>query len=180
LSSDLLPDGGTEGGNSLDPNWVPTGNTYCQIGSNSLNTGYVIIEEVDSNPSSETFGDTREVTSSSQDLTSCPLVNPRLYYWGHDDVYLNTATLLYSPFTVVSNKEIQISFDNIDGDYLYFVHLKSLGSIERIYTVTSPNNVISDWVYLSDVVIDGYIYRVLRTDYVMTEFTNFIHNFKFA
>jgi hypothetical protein len=60
------------------------------------------------------------------------------------------------------------------------VHLKSLGVVEEITTPTSPNNVLSDWVYLADAVIDGYIYRVLRTDYIMTEFTGFTHNFKFS
>lgn len=180
ISDDILPDGGRESGNTLDPEWIPTGNTYCQVDGSFLNTGYVIIEESDVNPNSETYQDTREVVSASQDLTSCPLGQPRLYYWGSDDIFLNTATLGFSPFTVISNKEIQISFDNEDGNYLYFVHLKTLGTIERIYTFTSPNNVLSDWVYIADVIIDGYIYRVMRTDYVMSEFSNFTHNFKFV
>lgn len=179
LTSDLLPDGGSEGGNTLDPDWQPTGNFYCQT-SAGLNTGYVITEERDINLNSETYNDTREVVSVAQDLDSCPLGEPRKYYWGSDDVYLNVFTLVWSPFFVVSSKEIQISMFNTEGNYLYFVHLKSLGVVDRIYTPTSPNNVLSDWVYLADAIIDGYLYRVLRTDYVMTEFTGFVHNFKFA
>ena len=180
ISSDVLPNGGSEGGNTLDPEWVATGNSYCQIGENGLNTGYVITEEMDMNPNSETYQETREVVSEAQDLDSCPLSQPRLYYWGTDDIYLNLSTLSYFPLVVIDDKEIQISMDNDEGNYLYFVHLKSLGVVERIYTPTSPNNVLADWVYLSDVIIDGYLYRVLRTDYVMTEFTDFTHNFKFS
>jgi len=179
LTSDVLPDGGSEGGNTLSPQWEATGNNYCQLNA-FLNTGYVIIEEKDVNPNSETYGETREVISDAQDLTVCPLNIPYQYYWGNDDIFLNVFTLVNSPFTIISNKEIQISFDNVDGNYLYFVHLKTLGTIEKIYTNTTPNNVLSDWVYLSDVIINGYIYRVMRTDYVMAEFTNFTHNFKFA
>lgn len=178
ITDDILPDGGREGGNTLDAEWVSTGNVYCQI-ANGLNTGYVVIEKKDVNPNSETYGDTMEVISDSQDLISCPLGQNRLYYWGSDDIYLNTFTLKFSPFTQISTKEIQVSYDNIDGNYLYFVHLKSLGVVERITTLTSPNNVLSDWVYLNDVIINGYIYRVLRTDYVMSNFSNFVHNFKF-
>lgn len=178
ITSDVLPNGGTEGGNTLDPNWVFSGNSYCQV-SSALNTGYVINEEVDINPSSETYQDTREVVSSSQDLAQCPLGEPRKYYWGSDDVFLDTSTLKFSPFESVSDNEIQINLDNDEGNYLYFVHLKSIGVVEKITTPTSPNNVLSDWVYLADETIDGYIYRVLRTDYVMTEFNGFTHNFKF-
>jgi len=180
LTDDVLPDGGSEGNNDLFPKWEITGNFYCEVGGDALNTGYVIVEEIDINPNSESYQETREVVSETQDLTQCPLLTPRLYYWGSDDVYLNVFTLSFSPFNEISPKEIQIDFNNTDGNYLYFVHLKSLGSIERIYTLTSPNNVLSDWVYLADVIIDGYIYRVLRTDYVMTQFNNFTHNFKLA
>ena len=179
ISSDVLPNGGFEGGNSLEPEWVYTGNSYCEIGEDKLNTGYVINEEADVNPSSETYQDTREVTSTSQDLTQCPLSTPRLYYWGSDDVFLDASELTFSPFSEVSSNEIQVDLDNVEGNYLYFVHLKSIGVVEKITTPTSPNNVLSDWVYLADETIDGYIYRVLRTDYVMTEFNGFTHNFKF-
>lgn len=179
LTSDVLPDGGFEGNNDLEPFWIETGNSYCEL-SNGLNTGFVIIEEQDVNPNSETYQETREVVSETQNLTSCPLFQPRLYYWGSDNQFLNTYTLLFSPFTQVDNKEIQISYNNQDGNYLYFVHLKTLGVVDKITTLTSPNNVLSDWVYLNDIIINGYLYRVLRTDYVMSEFVNFTHNFKFA
>lgn len=180
ISSEQLPNGGYEGGNTLEPDWQTTGRTYCQVDNNALNNGYVVIEEIDVNPNSETYKETREIISETQDLTQCPLLTPRKYYWASDGVNLNLNTLEFAPFTQVSNKEIQISYNNDDGNYLYFVSLKTLGSIERIYTPTSPNNVLSDWVQLEDVIIDGYIYRVLRTDYVMSEFRNFTHNFKFA
>ena len=178
ISGDELSDGGSENGNTLDPIWDYTGNYYC-MHVNGVNNGFVITEEEDVNPNSETYGETREIRSDFRDYITCPLSQPRLYFWGTDDVYLNTDTLKFSPFEQEDN-EVQVSFDNEDGNYIYFVHLKSLGSVERIYTPTSPGNVLEDWIYLDDVTIDGYIYRVLRTDYVMTEFTGFTHNFKFT
>ena len=178
ISDSELEDGGYEGGNTLDPEWTSTGKTYCQT-SLGLNTGYVIVEEIDINPNSETFKETREVVSDNQNLTTCPLGQPRKYYWGSDDVHLNIYTLEFSPFIQIDSKTIQVSFKNTDGNYIYFLHLEDLGLVERIYTITTPGNVIGDWVYLGDQIIDGYTYRVLRTDYVMSEFNNFTHNFKF-
>ena len=178
LTDDTLPDGGYEGGDTLDADWQPTGTQWCEQVS-GLNTGFLIVEEQDINPNSETYQDTREVTGD-YDTASCPIATPRLYYWGSDDIYLNVNTLVFAPFTEISSKEIQIDFDNIEGNYLYFVHLKTLGVVERIYTLTTPGNVVADWVYLADAIINGYTYRVLRTDYVMTEFTNFTHNIVFA
>ncbi len=102
-----------------------------------------------------------------------------MYYWGSDDIYLETATLTFSPFTEISSNEIQIDMFNEEGNYLYFVFLKSIGVVEEITTETNLSNVLSDWVVLSDVIIDGYVYSVMRTDYIMTEFQNFTHNFKF-
>ena len=179
ISIDALPVGGTEGGNTIDPVWTQTGNFYCQV-SAGVNTGYVITEEQDTNPNSETYEDTREVVSVSQDLDSCPLGQPREFYFGSQNQYLDTSLLSFSPFNYVGTKTITYNYSNTDGNYLYFVSLKSLGVVERIYTLTSPNNVISDWVELDDVLIDGFVYRVLRTDYVMSEFSNFTHNFQFA
>ena len=179
LTDDTLADGGNEGGTTLDADWQPTGVLFCHK-VNYLNDGYVVEEQRDVNPNSETYNDLREVISASQDLTMCPLNIPEQYYWGSDDIYLNTNLLLFAPYTVIDGKEIQIAFNNTEGNYLYFVHLKSLGVVERITTPTSPNNVLADWVYVGDRSINGYLYRVLRTDYVMSEFTGFVHNFRFA
>ena len=179
IATDALPEGGNEGGNTLSPEWVETGNFYCQQTS-GFNTGYVIVEERDDNPNSETYEETREVISVSQDLDTCPLGLVTLFYFGSQNQYLDTSLLLFSPFNYVDSKTITYDYSNTNGNYLYFVSLKSLGVVERIYTTTSPNNVISDWVELEDVLIGGILYRVLRTDYVMTEFSNFTHNFQFA
>lgn len=179
ISSAELPNGGSEGGNSLEASWQDTGNVYCKT-VGGINDGYVVIEQMDVNPNSETYQDTRETISDSQDLTKCPIGQPRLYYWGSDDVSLDNDNLIFYTFSSINAKEIQVPMFNDDGKYLYFVHLKSIGNVEKITTLTSVNNVLIDWVYLADITIDGYLYRVLRTDYVMTEFNEFNHNFKFS
>lgn len=179
IATDVLPEGGNEGGNTLSPDWVETGNFYCQQTSN-VNTGYVIVEERDENPNSETYGDTREVVSDNQDLDTCPIGLSRRFYFGSQNQYLDTSLLSFSPYNFVDSKTITYDYSNTEGNYLYFVSLKTIGVVERIYTTTSPNNVISDWVELEDVLIGGALYRVLRTDYIMTEFSNFTHNFQFA
>lgn len=177
ISDDILPDGGTENGGTIDPIWEDTGNVFCET-SGGVNTGYVIQEEQDVNPNSETYQDTREVVSVSQDLIACPLGDPRQFYFASDDISLDTGNLVFTPYNVAGNT-VTFSYNNTDGNYLYFVTLKSLGVVEGITTDTSLNNVLEDWVELSDITINGYIYRVLRTDYTMGEFTEFTHYFEF-
>lgn len=179
ITDDELPSGGTEGGNTLDPIWENTGVFYCELDGSAENTGYVITQQVDTNPNSETYQETREVKSDSQDLTACPLGTPRKYFWGSGGVTVDINDLEIAPF-YEDGTEVQVDFSNEDGNYLYFVYLKSIGLVDRVYTDTSPNNVIADWVALSDTTISGYTYRVMRTDYVMTEFSNFTHNFNFV
>lgn len=179
IAGEVLPDGGTEGGDNLIPNWQPTGTIFCEKVDN-VNTGNVIIEEEDVNSNSESYGEYREVVSDTPDLTLCPIGLPWLYYFGVDDVSLEISNLFTYPITQVSVNEVQLSFRNDGTNYLYFVHRENLGVVERIYTQNQINNVISEWVYLSDITINGYLYRVLRSDYVMTEFDGYVHNFVFS
>lgn len=179
VGGETLPEGGTEGGNNLFPNWQATGVTYCEK-ENDVNTGYIVIEEEDVNPNSETYGEFREVVTETQDLTACPLNLPWLYYFGVDDVSLEIENLNTYPVTQVASNEVQVSFDNDGTKYLYFVHRQNLGVVERVYTPTQPSNVVSDWVYLADITVNGYIYRVFRTDYTMIPFEGYLHNFVFS
>ena len=176
ISNEILPDGGTEGGNDLEPNWQPTGVQFCQLDENFVNTGFLIFQEQDINPNSETYEQIRDTVSDVQDTDACPLLQPRLYYFASSGGTLNLSDLEFAPYS--QNAEIvSYLYSNNDGNYLYFLLLKSEGVVSRIFTNTSPNNVISDWVALADVTINGYIYRVYRTDYVMSAFENFEHYF---
>lgn len=179
IAGETLTDGGTEGGLTTFANWQPTGVTFCEKVDN-VNTGNVIIEEEDVNQNSETYGEFREVVSDTPDLVSCPIGQTWLYYFGVDDVSMEIANLATYPVTQVASNEVQVSFINDGTNYLYFVHRINLGVVERIYTQTQTNNVIEDWVYLEDITINGYLYRVLRSDYQMTEFDGYVHNFVFS
>lgn len=179
ISGEILPEGGTEGGLGTGAMFRPTGITYCQK-EDGLNTGYVIVEEQDVNQNSELFGDFRDVVLPNPDTDTCPIGAPWSYYFGVDDISMEIANINTYPIDIVSPNEIQVSYNNDGVKYLYLVHLASLGVVERIYTMTQPNNVISDWVYLSDITINGYLYRVLRTDYTMIEFSDYPHNFVFS
>lgn len=179
INNNAIPSGGTEAGETLDPEWVSNGVTYCQKNGLGVNTGFLVVVEEDINPNSETYGETREIISEAIS-DSCSLGTPWEYYFGADDLILNEENLATYPIEILSSNEVQVNFNNNGGLYLYFIHLASKGLVERIYTNTQTGNIISDWNYLSDITINGYLYRVLRTDYVMGEFTNYTHNFKFS
>ena len=178
ISGEILPEGGTEGGLTTNADWRETGIVFCQKVDN-VNNGHVIVEQRDENPNSKTFGQFRNIVSEDEDLTLCPIGEPWQYYFGVDDVSMQIENLNTYPIDIISPNEIQVSYNNDGVKYLYLVHLASLGVVERIYTMTQPNNVISDWVYLSDITINGYLYRVLRTDYTMINFSAYPHNFVF-
>ena len=178
IAGETLPDGGTEGGDSTIAKLATKRSYFCEKEDN-VNTGNVMIEEEDVNPNSETYGDFRDVVSDTPDLVSCPLGLPWLIYFGVDDISLDIDNMLTYPITQVSDTEIQVSYDNDGTKYLYMVHRDSLGVIERVYTQTQTNNVVEDWVYLADITINGYLYRVFRTDYEMIQFNGYIHNFVF-
>lgn len=172
ISSEELPPGGWESENTLDPSWMPTGRIRCKKDGSDLNTGVVEIQERDSNPNSEGYGDIRWV-DGDEDTTQCPIGQPDYYLWGTDDVSLDPNNLESGNFFIDLDDPDAISctFSNPGGEYVYFVHLASLGVVEQVSTV-AQEQIVSDFQYLSDIVIGGNTYRVLRQDYVTAEFSN--------
>lgn len=161
---ELPPDGGEDGGNTVDPNWVGTGQVRCIKDSSNLNTGYVEAQEVDTNPASPTYGQTRWVALPDQNLESCPIGEPINYYWGAQSLPIDTDSLNYYPFDK-DGDSVTVSFNNDNSDvYLVFLHRASLGTIQSI-TYTGGYESIGSWQYEPDVIIDGYTYKFIRLSY---------------
>lgn len=174
ISSDNIAPGGITNGDNLEPVWQPTGNTRCVKDNLGLNTGEQEQETQDINTNSESFGDYRW-TSTGENLGSCPIGQPSKYYWGTDvDVY-NVAN--FKDYTITyedeSIGEVQVSYDNTGDKYIYFLHLASLGSVVQVSN-SFQSQIISSYTYLADVSINGYLYRVLRQNFVTSEFNNFL------
>lgn len=177
ISDEEIPAGGTEGKNSLEPDYIPTGRIRCEKDGSNQNTGILQEQERDSNPNSETFGQTQWVNAGT-DLTYCPLGELSKYYYGTDDVSLDVGNLSSDSY-YEEGDNITCIFSNPGGEYIYFVHLASLGVVEQVSTAPQES-IISDFQYLSDIIVDGSTYRVLRQDYVTTEFDNISITFTFA
>lgn len=177
ISVDALALGGKTNGNSLNPIWVETGNIRCLKDGAGENTGNTEIEQIDSNYNSETYGDLRWIEGGS-DLDSCPIGEPSKYYWGTDDAGYDLSN--FTDFTIgfEENNEVQVSYDNVGGKYIFFLHLASLGTVNRVAN-DFQYNIISSFQYLADVTIDGYLYRVLRQDFVTSQFEDFTLTFDF-
>lgn len=180
VSDIAISPGGTEGDNTIEPIYQFSGRNRCQKDESNLNTGYLEIEYVDMNPNSESYGSNYWVHVFTPDLDHCPIGQPDFYLWGTDDISLDLANMTNNPFYIDEDdpKSISVTYTNPGGEYIYFLHLASLGVVESIST-EAQNEIISDFQYLSDVTIDGYLYRVLRQNYVTTEFENFGINFIF-
>lgn len=172
---DILPPGGIEGGNTLDPVWVPTGNERCTK-SSGLNTGTVEVQERNINEASESFNQTRWV-EGGEDLAMCPIGEPSPYYWGCDDSTMEIGNLTDFTYTI-EDDIVQCPFNNSGELYIYFVHLSSLGVVENVF-IDAQDRIISDFAYLTDIVLGGYPYKVLRQNYVTSEFENLDINFDF-
>src|SRR5690606_10773673 len=59
ISEEILPPGGNESANSLDPHWVNTGRFRCKK-SLGVNTGMEEQQQYDASPNSETAGNIRD------------------------------------------------------------------------------------------------------------------------
>lgn len=164
--------GGITNNDTLEPNWTPTGNTRCVKDEAGLNTGFQEIEVQDVNTNSESFGDFR--WEEAGESTSCPIGEPSKYYWGTDIEAYDTDN--FKDYTVELEDEttglVSVSYNNTGGKYIYFLHLASLGSVVQIGN-EFQSQIISSYTYLADVTINGYLYRVLRQNFVTGEFTNF-------
>lgn len=179
ISSGALAKGGLINGNSLDPNWVDTGNLRCVKDGNGENTREQEREQQDQNTNSESFGDFRWV-SNGTNIDSCPFGEPSDYYWGtDDDVYdINN----FTDFTIIDSDDdlnsVTVGYDNEGGKYIYFLHLASLGSVTKISN-EYQGQIISSYTYLADITINGYLYRVLRQDFVTSQFDDFVLTYYF-
>lgn len=168
--------GGIINGESLDPVWDFTGEIRC-IKENDLNTGYYEEEQLDINRNSETFGVTRWVLGE-EDTELCPIGQPSKYYWGCDNAGYQLAN--FTDYTVLNeeNNTVSVGYTQEGGKYIYFLHLASLGTVNRISN-EFQYNIISSFQYLADITINGYLYRVLRQDFVTAEMDNFSQTFDF-
>jgi hypothetical protein len=174
ISSDNISPGGIVNGDTLDPIWQETGNTRCVKDINGENTGESEYETQDINSNSDSFGDFRW-QSSGENLTMCPIGEPSKFYWGTDIELYDTDN--FTDYTISyeddSIGEVQLSYDNIGGNYIYFLHLASLGSVVQVSN-QYQSQIISSFTYLADVTINGYLYRVLRQNFVTSAFDNFL------
>lgn len=177
ISESALALGGVENGQTLSPIWTPTGNFRCVKDGNGENTGETEIEQINSNFNHEGYGTLRWV-STGTDTTSCPIGEPSKYYWGTDDVSYDLANLTdYTP-TDEGTGFVQLPFDNEGGKYIYLLHLSSLGVVNRVANDFQAN-IVSSFQYYTDVTINGYLYRVLRQDFVTSEFSDYNLTFYF-
>lgn len=174
ITNDNIVAGGIINGDSLEPKWQETGNVRCVKGLDGLNTGIQEYETQDINTNSESFGNFRW-QSSGENLASCPIGEPSKYYWGTDiETYdldnFTDYSIVYEDNTL---GQVQVSYSNTGGKYIYFLHLSSLGSVVQVGN-QYQNQIISSFTYIDDVTINGYLYRVLRQDFVTSEFENLL------
>lgn len=174
ISNDYISPGGISNGDTLDPNWQETGNTRCVKDEDGLNTGDQEYETQDINSNSDSFGFFRW-QSSGENLTSCPIGEPSKYYWGTDIDDYDTES--FTDYTVKYEDEsigqVQVYYNNTGDKYIYFLHLSSLGSVVQVSN-DYQSQIISSFTYIDDVTINGYLYRVLRQNFITSEFEDFL------
>lgn len=162
--------GGFDNGNTLDPIYAQTGKVRCVKDESNLNTGVLEEELTDINSASETYGESIwEVVG--EDLTYCPIGEPTLYYWGSSGPVLDLNDLVTTPWGA-NEAGVTFQFTNIDGNYLYLLHLDDGTLIEQVYNAYQ-GNIVSDWQYLSDIEIDGFTYRQFRIDFITGAYENY-------
>lgn len=174
ISNDSVAAGGIINNDTLDPKWQETGNTRCVKDINGLNTGRQEFETQDINTNSESFGDLRW-NDAGENLTSCPIGEPSKYFWGTDADIYDVNNFKYYNINYVDDTigQVQVSYDNTGGKYIYFLHLASLGSVVQVSNAYQ-NQIVSSFTYIADVTINGYLYRVLRQNFVTSEFQGFL------
>ncbi|MHB1167456.1 MAG: hypothetical protein ACYC0N_02810, partial [Carboxydocellales bacterium] len=180
LLTDVLPTGGTEGGNNTDPDWQATGETRCRK-DGFLNDGFVEMQEQDINSNSESFEEIRWMPAV-YDNQMCPLGNPDPFYWKADVLGSNYNGFNTYPFiwnTADYPDTAIVEYDNTGGLYLYFIHLDVLGLVQEV-TTAFQSDIKSDWQYLSDITLNGYLYRVYRMNYPTADFTGLEVRFRFS
>lgn len=177
ISNDQIAAGGITNNDSLDPKWIDTGRSRCVKDNDGLNTGDYETEKQDVNTNSESFGDYRW-DSQGDNLVSCPIGNPSRYYWGTDVFAYDLIN--FTDFTITFEDyalgQVRLTYSNSGGKYIYFLHLASLGSVIQVSN-QFQSQIISSFTYLADVTINGYLYHVLRQDFVTGEFNDFFLDF---
>lgn len=176
INESVIKRGGIINGESLDPQWSDTGNVRC-LKKNGVNDGYYEEEQIDTNPNSESFEDLKWVIRE-QDTELCPIGTPSKYYWGCDDANYQLSN--FKDYTVVSEEgnSVAVGYTQEGGKYIYFLHLASLGVINRVAN-EFQYNIIDSFQYLADVTINGYLYRILRQDYITSSMDEFQQIFYF-
>lgn len=160
---------GSQNGNTLEPDWVQTNRFRCIKNPDGTNTGEAEVEEIDRNPNSESYNFRRWVNIGVS--TQCPLGELTDVYYGTEvDAYDYTLLSALPPVKPDANTYL-CDISNTGGKYIYFIHKASLGVVTSVFT-PFQDEVISDFQYLADDTIDGTVYKVLRQDYVTTEFSN--------
>lgn len=91
------------------PNWI-TQSSYCEV-SNGANTGYLIIIQKDTNPLSDTYGQTQQV--KVLDTVTCPQsVQPSTHIPLDFEIANNIRSDIYGGRIRLNNGDIDIEFDN--------------------------------------------------------------------
>lgn len=171
-----LPPGGNDGGNTVDPIWQQTGTTRCSRDENGENTGRMEALEVDMNPASQTYQQTRWI-DIGENTGLCPIGEPIDLYWGASPLPITIDELNYYP-VVKNGDEYTVQFDNDGtGKYLVFLWRKTLGSVQSILDVELEET-ISSWQVEPDMVINGYTYGVMRMQYMTGVFSGLDKTFK--
>ncbi len=154
----LLPPGGSDGGNTTDPQWTRTDTTRCMRDSNAENTGHVEVLETDTNPASPTYGQERWV-DIGEDTDACPIGEPIDLYWGEQET-LDVGSLNYFPY-VKDGDAYTVTYNGDDSDkVLRLLHRSSMGTVQSILYAGNYES-ISGWQYGADVTVNGYTYKHL-------------------
>lgn len=175
ISNVAIKRGGVINGESLDPVWTNTRNIRC-VKANNENTGYYEEEQQDTNRNSETYGTIRWVLGQ-EDTQRCPIGEPSKYYWGCDDANYQLSN--FKDYTYIEESGVvSVDYTQEGGKYIYFLHLASLGTVNRVAN-GFQYNIIDSFQYLADVTINGYLYRVLRQEFVTARMDEFQQIFDF-
>jgi len=184
----IVEDDGSENGLNNNPIWVAvlTNTTRGQrcVQSGGTNTGEVEEYQQDINPNSPTYLDTRWNATGITDTALCPIGSNELFYWGQNTLTtipeskLNATTWTEDPDTPgvywIFGYNRGLDEDQIPTivwalNYVFLVHLPTLGTVDLVTTSPQPD-ITEDWGYLSDMTVGGVTYKVYRMNYQTTKF----------
>lgn len=165
--------------NSRAPEWQANGVTRCQKSvETGLNTGMVEVQEVDINPRSQTFMQSRWA-ETQEDTLYCPVGEPDPVYWGAvlDTEDIDIDELSFFPFEK-NDDEYTVGYNNDGtGKTLILYYLGALGTLRSVKEVEGEES-ISSWETIDNVTINGITYKGVRMKYVTGTFSNHPKTFK--